>query len=317
MKRIDFIYVNYHSEQFLIESISSLIGNLLPLLKFSRPNLQIVHNSNPKNSPRYKTLQKVLEQAKQCVTINQIFLKTNIGFGRACNVAASASEADVIVFTNPDILFDKTDPIEFEASIQYLLTNKESGIIAPCVLDKYDNEVKNHHRYHPYVILLKPLNHILHITRRRAALVKDSILHQKLQTYTSHDSTRTSAKDALSLMNVDWVSGCFMLIRRDVFEIIGGFDPRYFLYFEDVDICKKASLHSFKTQLCKSYAVIHISQHSSRQSKGIVRSIFFNINARHHIRSWFKFIFKWRYSLLKEIIAHIRSRQNQSIIDYS
>ena len=41
-----------------------------------------------------------------------------------------------------------------------------------------------------------------------------------------------------SSTNVDWLSGCFMIVDRDSFEKVNGFDERFFLYFEDVDLCK-------------------------------------------------------------------------------
>ena len=41
-------------------------------------------------------------------------------------------------------------------------------------------------------------------------------------------------------MPADWVTGCCLLVRRDCLEQLGGFDPDFFLYYEDVDLCRRA-----------------------------------------------------------------------------
>lgn len=64
----------------------------------------------------------------------------------------------------------------------------------------------------------------------------------------------------------DWVAGMFMIFRRDVFEEIGGFDERYFLYYEDVDICARLRLRGYMTLLCASQRIVHCAQRTSHRS---------------------------------------------------
>lgn len=64
----------------------------------------------------------------------------------------------------------------------------------------------------------------------------------------------------------EWVAGMFMLFRRDIFSNLGGFDERYFLYYEDVDICLRAWKAGAKVVACPMVSVIHDAQRDSRKS---------------------------------------------------
>jgi N-acetylglucosaminyl-diphospho-decaprenol L-rhamnosyltransferase len=69
----------------------------------------------------------------------------------------------------------------------------------------------------------------------------------------------------------DWVAGMFMLFRREAFDSLGGFDERYFLYYEDVDICRRLREHGFDIRLVPDARVIHCAQRASRRSLRHVR----------------------------------------------
>ena len=57
-----------------------------------------------------------------------------------------------------------------------------------------------------------------------------------------------------------------MLFRREVFEKLRGFDERYFLYYEDVDLCARLNLQGYAVALCPAATVVHHAQRSSHQS---------------------------------------------------
>ncbi len=64
----------------------------------------------------------------------------------------------------------------------------------------------------------------------------------------------------------DWVGGMFMLFPRDVFKKLGGFDQRYFLYYEDVDLCARLRLKGYEVAVCPDAKVIHLPRRSSHHS---------------------------------------------------
>lgn len=80
----------------------------------------------------------------------------------------------------------------------------------------------------------------------------------------------------------EWVAGMFMLFRREAFSKLHGFDERYFLYFEDVDICLRAWRAGEKVVACPAVGVVHDARRDSRK------------NLRHlrwHLASMARFFF--------------------------
>lgn len=63
----------------------------------------------------------------------------------------------------------------------------------------------------------------------------------------------------------DWVGGMFLLFRRAVYQQLGGFDQRYFLYYEDVDLCARLGLSDLKVVLSPNARVVHNAQRTSRR----------------------------------------------------
>lgn len=84
-------------------------------------------------------------------------------------------------------------------------------------------------------------------------------------------------------ISVDWVGGMFMMFKRDVFRKVNGFNSRrFFMYYEDVDICRRIHDSGFKVIYNPSVSVVHYAQRSSRK------------NFKHfiwHITSMFRYLF--------------------------
>jgi GT2 family glycosyltransferase len=64
---------------------------------------------------------------------------------------------------------------------------------------------------------------------------------------------------------VEWVAGMFIGFRRDAYARVGGFDERYFLYYEDVDICRRLRSHGYKVVYDTTVSVIHEARRASRR----------------------------------------------------
>ena len=63
----------------------------------------------------------------------------------------------------------------------------------------------------------------------------------------------------------DWVGGMFMLFPRDIFKQLGGFDQRFFLYYEDVDLCARLRLQGYEVAVCPEARVIHHARRNSHR----------------------------------------------------
>lgn len=69
----------------------------------------------------------------------------------------------------------------------------------------------------------------------------------------------------------DWVGGMFMLVRAEAFRSVGGFDERYFLYYEDVDLCCRLRLAGHRLVLCPAASVIHDARRASHRNLRFLR----------------------------------------------
>lgn len=70
----------------------------------------------------------------------------------------------------------------------------------------------------------------------------------------------------MGIFSPDWVAGMFMLFRSSDFARLGGFDERYYLYYEDVDICRRARVIGMKIVVCPEATAVHDARRASRRS---------------------------------------------------
>jgi len=97
-------------------------------------------------------------------------------------------------------------------------------------------------------------------------------------------------------MTVDWVTGAFIMIRADVFRALGGFDERFFMYWEDSDLCLRALRAGWTTMYEPRAEVVHLTGRSSRHAP--VRSLMaFHVSAFRHY---------WKHgSMLARVLAPV------------
>jgi N-acetylglucosaminyl-diphospho-decaprenol L-rhamnosyltransferase len=157
------------------------------------------------------------------------------GFGANHNAAFKISRGDFFCVMNPDIRFDK-DPFP---ALLACLQNPSIGVAAPVVVGE-SGAIEDSARRFPTP--LKILCKVFGGCKGGDYVLKDKIIFP------------------------DWVGGMFMLFRRETFEQLGGFDQRYFLYYEDVDLCARLRLLGYETALCPDAKVVHHAHRSSHRN---------------------------------------------------
>ena len=91
--------------------------------------------------------------------------------------------------------------------------------------------------------------------------------------------------DTTDIFNPDWLAGMFLLMRREVFAKVGGFDEGFYLYYEDVDLCWRLRRAGYHIAQDRSVSVMHDARRESR------RSLRF---AKWHLASMARYLFKTR-----------------------
>lgn len=164
-----------------------------------------------------------------------LFLSNNTpkGFGYNHNQAFEYARGDYFCVLNPDILF--VEPV-FETLLQHLKQGR-SDILAPLIVDSKG---------------------VVQDSFRRLPSPKEIFARRLFKT--------PSVQRPTALFSPDWLAGMFLLMHRETFQKLDGFDECYHLYFEDVDFCTRARLANYRLLLDPSVKVQHDAHRGSRQS---------------------------------------------------
>ncbi|MEK7382479.1 MAG: glycosyltransferase family 2 protein [Elusimicrobiota bacterium] len=162
--------------------------------------------------------------------------ETNRGFSRAVNQAAAASSGRVLVAVNQDL---HLQPGSLKAVHGFLAEN--DGLIGGALSCENGAEQPS---CGPFPTLAQTLWRLPLPRRMR-----------------KYDLARPHSKQAQA---VDWVTGAFMGLRRELFDTIGGFDENYFMYYEDVDFCLRARRAGIRSYFLPSAKGVHLHPFSGR-----------------------------------------------------
>lgn len=163
------------------------------------------------------------------------------GFAENHNRLAALGDAEFMAVLNPDLRL----PAGVFANLLPFFDDAAVGIVAPRVYSPAGQVEDNARR------VVTPL--------------------RLLRRYLMCGSLAQDYPDANLSCEPDWVAGMFMIIRRRVFERIGGFDPGFRLYCEDVDICIRTWLAGYKVVCVPCSGVIHAARRASRYNVAHLR----------------------------------------------
>jgi GT2 family glycosyltransferase len=170
----------------------------------------------------------------------------NVGFAKACNQGISASGGEYVVLINPDTVVEEDF---FESLAKFFGENPRAGVAGPRIVDGEGNL---------QLSARKELNLISGLLGRTSLLTRffpKNPLVRRLFPAAEKPSGPTE---------VDWVSGACMVIRRRTLEEIGPMDERFFMYFEDADLCRRAREAGWLVYYLPRVEVRHHTGASSR-----------------------------------------------------
>lgn len=168
----------------------------------------------------------------------------NVGFGRANNQALPLVTGRYVLLLNTDAF---VAPDTLEKTIAYMDAHPRCGILG-VKLTAGDGTSLPSARYFP-----TPWNRFL----VRTGLDRIG-LFSKVRMVDDHSWDYASVRDC------DWVPGCYYLVRKAVIEQVGLFDPRYFLYFEEVDHCLAAKKMGWQVACYPGTSVVHLGGESAK-----------------------------------------------------
>ena len=213
MPSLDIVIVNWNAGALLRSCIDSVAASALGPVTLSR--LVVVDNNSSDGSME--------RLAGAACPVHAIRLPDNRGFAAACNIGAKDSRADYLLFLNPDVRLDQ-DTLADAVAFMEAADNRDVWVSGIRLRDEAGRTQRSTARFPtPWRTLGLALG---------LDVVFPNIVAPHFQTDWDHQDTR----------DVPQVMGAFLLIRQAAFEKLGGFDERFFVYYEDVDLCRRVAL---------------------------------------------------------------------------
>ncbi|MEJ8802685.1 glycosyltransferase family 2 protein [Pontibacter sp. H249] len=195
------------------------------------------------NSPTDVLKSKLLKDER----IHYIFNNANVGFSKAHNqgIKYYRNKAKYFLVLNPDVYFDE---LTLSLLFNYLEAHNNVGLIAPKVLyPNGDTQVSRRLIPNPVDLVARRLPGGKLIFKKRASINE---YHEV---------------DNRFILEVPFLLGCFMLLRMSAIEKVGLFDERYFVYLEDLDLCRRMS-KQFKIVYHGQATIYHHYQRASSRN---------------------------------------------------
>jgi N-acetylglucosaminyl-diphospho-decaprenol L-rhamnosyltransferase len=231
---IHIVVVNWNTGAYLRECLESIARSQLDRVELAR--VTVVDNGSSDGSA--DGLEGV------ALPLELVRNRHNAGFGAACNQGAAGSTADHLLFLNPDTRL-REDTL---AVVGRFMDGPEAADVGICgvrVVDETGAPAISCARFPTLRIVLGKMTGLDRVAPR---------------VFPSH---HLPAAELDRSRPVDQVIGAFFLVRRELFERLGGFDRRYFIYYEEVDLALRARRQGARSYFLREATVMHAENVSS------------------------------------------------------
>lgn len=210
----------------------------------------------------------------------------NLGFSKGCNVGAQLAKGEYLLFLNPDC--DIRTVTTLNNMLQFMHNYPTVGVCCPFFINAEGQAKSGAHR------------------------------NYFADNYVANEFKQLPG-------TIAWVSGAALMISRKLFNYIGGFDERYFMYFEDVDICLSARKAGFSIAEVPKTQIVHVQGESVRKAwerseaiyrLELARSIF---TAKNYLPDqqktiWKKYQLKKRLDIIKNYVFRHTKRLPDNLV---
>lgn len=198
----------------------------------------------------------------------------NHGHAKGNNIGIKESNGRYVMIINPDVVF--LNPT-FDQLIDFLDSQPEIGMTTVQLQNPDGSLQPGAWRF---LTLLTP------VFQRNSYLQKTTFGKNHINHFMMNEWDRTTSRE------VDWVQGSCLTVRREALDEIGLLDERFFLYFTDVDWCRRCWEAGWKVYYYTGVNAIHYYHRESAHKQGL-RSITSKAT-RIHIKDWIKYLHKYK-----------------------
>jgi len=165
--------------------------------------------------------------------------KENLGFSKGNNIGAKKARGEYLLFLNSDTEIQDNG---LRRMLEFFKEHSDIGIVGAKLTNPDESSQRSAGNFY-------------------------SIINTILMLFGGEHFVRFSPKE---IQEVDWVSGAFMMVRREIFRKLKGFDENFFMYMEDMEICFRAKKLGFSTYFYPDVSVLHKELGSSNRTFAIV-----------------------------------------------
>ena len=257
---ISIIILNYKTSGLVKQSLKKLYNMDV---SFSYEIIVVDNNSND------GCIQMINDHFPKVTGISN---SKNLGFGAGNNVAIKQAKGEYILILNPDVA---VIPEEITKLYKFLTGRSDIALVGPRLLNP-DGSIQSSSFRFPSTLM--PIY-------SRTALKRISLFKKKLDSYRMEDFDHNSTSP------VHWLVGGCLLFKKSVFIKIGMFDERYFMYYEDIDLCRRLWERGFKVYYYPGAEMVHY-HHRQSAEESLLKS-FKNKTLYYHLSSWIKYVLKY------------------------
>jgi GT2 family glycosyltransferase len=275
---VSFIIVTYNNADSIVSCLKSICA-----LTTCPYEISVIDNSPGDDTCRaVKEFQAAHPEASLSVYKSPI----NIGFGKACNLGARSTAGEYLFFLNPDTRIVNDAALTL---VECLRRQPRSIAAGPCILDGQGR-------------ITRTCRNLPNVTRVILdATGMDAWLGKYRLTRFAHNMPRA----------VEQIIGAAMLVRRSDFESVGGMDERFFVYFEEVDLCKRLKDRGGEIWFWPQAAVQHLAGISCEADSTRASMIFVLRESR---RKYFEKHFGTSASIVLDIINRLEALEKLSVL---
>jgi len=242
---VSIVIVNYRVPTYLYQALCSLRHADY----YDQCEVIIVDNASEDNSREMIT--------PDFPEVQWIQLKSNVGFGKGCNVGARHARGKYLLLLNPDTVVSKNTLRE---SVQLLENRPEIGLMGPKILNPDGSLQESCRRGFP-----TPAVAFFRFSGLTRLFPKSKLFGRYNLTY----------MDPSEPAEVDAVSGSYMFLHLELFRQLGGFDQRFFMYGEDLDLCARVKEQGLKVWYLPRTQIVHFKGKSSPKRPLRTRGAFY------------------------------------------
>jgi GT2 family glycosyltransferase len=199
-----------HAVVVSFRSAATLRDCVEPLAAIPGVRVTVVDNASPDDSAA----------TVRDLPVELIRSSRNGGFSYGCNLGAARSDAPFLLFLNPDARIDRPSLERLRAA---LLGDPRAALAGPRIVESSGELAWSQRRF----------------PRQISTYAQALFLHRLLPRAAWTDELIRDPRAYRQAATPDWLSGACLLVRRDAFEAVGGFDESFFLYCEDTDLCRR------------------------------------------------------------------------------